>query len=56
VIPKEMDGRKKERLDKREKLDAGRVRKLDDRDRKRREKLQEMFYRSEDVERYLGGG
>jgi hypothetical protein len=39
-----------------EKLDAGKIRKMGDEDRKRRERLQEMFYRSEDVERYLGSG
>jgi hypothetical protein len=36
-----------------EKLDAGKVRKLDERDRKKRERLQELFYRSEDLDRYL---
>ena len=36
-------------------LDAGKVRKKDREDRKRREKLHERFYQSEDVEKYLGG-
>lgn len=39
-----------------EKLDAGKIRKLEGEDRKRRQRLQEMFYQSEDVERYLSGG
>jgi hypothetical protein len=37
-----------------EKLDAGKVRKLEEKDRKKRERLQELFYRSEDLGRYLG--
>jgi hypothetical protein len=37
-----------------EKLDAGKVRKLDERDRRKRERLQELFYRSEDLDKYLG--
>ena len=36
------------------KLDAGRVRKLVGIEKKRHEKLQRMFYGSEEVERYLG--
>ncbi|KAK4690364.1 hypothetical protein P7C71_g6408, partial [Lecanoromycetidae sp. Uapishka_2] len=36
-------------------LDAKQTRKTEMEDRKKRERLQEMFYRSEDVERYLGG-
>jgi hypothetical protein len=39
-----------------EKLDAGKVRKLEERDRRKREKLQDLFYRSEDLDRYLGSG
>ena len=35
-------------------LDAKGVRRKDDEDRKRGEKLQEMFYGNLDVERYLG--
>jgi hypothetical protein len=38
------------------KLDAGKVRKLQEKDKRKGEKLREMFYRSEDVERYLRGG
>jgi G-patch domain len=37
-----------------EKLDAGGVRKEVERDKRRGERLREMFYRNEDVERYLG--
>ena len=39
-----------------EKLDAGKVRKLEERDRRKKERLQELFYRSEDLDRYLGSG
>ena len=39
-----------------EMLDAGRVRKREIEERRKRERLQEVFYRSEDVERYLGTG
>ncbi len=39
---------------KEKKLNAKEVRRLEDEGRKRRERLQEMFYRSEDLERYLG--
>ena len=38
-----------------EMLDAGKVRKKDKEDKKRRDKLQEMFYQTEDIEKYLGG-
>lgn len=37
-------------------LDAKKVRKKNLEDRKKREKLQQMFYGNDDVERYLGGG
>lgn len=53
VLPKPGEIKKKQKL---EKLDAGKVRKLQERDKRKGEKLREMFYRSEDVERYLGGG
>ena len=53
VLPKEADRRKKEKV---EKLDAGKIRKLHEKDKKKAEKLREMFYRNDDVERYLGGG
>jgi hypothetical protein len=52
VLPKEADRRKKEKI---EKLDAGKVRKLHEKDKKKSERLREMFYRNDDVERYLGG-
>jgi hypothetical protein len=52
VLPKEADRRKKEKI---EKLDAGKVRKLHEKDKKKAERLREMFYRNDDVERYLGG-
>jgi hypothetical protein len=39
-----------------EKLDAGKVRKLEEKDRRRRQRLQEIFYRNDDVERYLSTG
>ncbi|KAM3067187.1 hypothetical protein ACMFMF_009689 [Clarireedia jacksonii] len=51
VLPKEGERRKKEKP---EKLDAGKVRKLYEKDKKRAEKLREMFYRNDDVDRYLG--
>jgi G-patch domain len=53
VLPREAERRKKEKV---EKLDAGKVRKLHEEDKKKAEKLREMFYRNDDVERYLGGG
>jgi hypothetical protein len=53
VLPKEADRRKEEKI---EKLDAGKVRKLHEKDKKKAERLREMFYRNDDVERYLGGG
>ena len=39
-----------------ERLDARQVRKKDMEDRRKRERLHEMFYRSDDVERFLGDG
>ncbi|KAG4437114.1 hypothetical protein IFR05_007412 [Cadophora sp. M221] len=53
VLPKEADRRKKEKV---QKLDAGKVRKQYEQDKKKAERLREMFYRNDDVERYLGGG
>ena len=38
------------------KLDAGKVRKSEERERKKGERLREMFYRNDDLEKYLGGG
>lgn len=52
VLPKEAERRKKEKP---KKLDAGKVRKLHEKDRRKAERLREMFYRNDDVERYLGG-
>jgi hypothetical protein len=42
--------------DKTEKLYAGKFRKLHEKDKKKAQRLREMFYRNDDVERYLGGG
>lgn len=39
-----------------ERLDAKQVRRKDMEDRRKRERLQEMFYRNDDVEKYLGDG
>ena len=39
-----------------EKLDAKKVRRMEAEGRRKGERLREMFYRGEDVERYLGGG
>ena len=48
--PKDMPEQKMERLD------AKKVRKKELEDRKKREKLQQIFYGNDDVEKYLGGG
>jgi hypothetical protein len=53
VLPGERERTKKEKPIK---LDAGEVRKLQEKDKKKAERLREMFYRNDDVERYLGGG
>jgi hypothetical protein len=53
VLPKEAERRRKEKPTK---LDAGKVRKLQEKDRKKAEKLREVFYGNDDIERYLGGG
>ncbi|KAM0180825.1 hypothetical protein ACHAPF_002118 [Botrytis cinerea] len=53
VMPKKGEIRKKEKP---QKLDAGKVRNLHEKDRRKGEKLREMFYRNDDVERYLRGG
>lgn len=52
VVPKGV-GKKTEKL---EKLDAGKVRKAHEKDKKNSERLREMFYMSDDLERYLHGG
>lgn len=44
------------REEKVEKLDAKKVRKREEEGRRKRERLQELFYRGEDLERYLGSG
>lgn len=53
VLPKSGEIKKKEKL---EKLDAGKVKKLHEKDKRKTERLREMFYRNEDVDRYLGTG
>lgn len=50
--PASMEKKKKDKV---QKLDAKQVRKGHMEARKKREKLQEMFYQDEDVLRYLGG-
>lgn len=42
--------------ERREKLDAKKVRKKELEDRRKREKLQQIFYGNDDLEKYLGGG
>lgn len=49
--PREMEKRVKV-----EKLDAGKVRKLHEEDKKKGETLRNLFYGNDDFERYLGGG
>ena len=50
-------GVRKALLEKRaEKLDAKKVRKKELEDRLKRETLQEIFYRNDNVQKYLGGG
>lgn len=51
-----MKGNKKTPDAKVEKLDAKRLRKKDVEDRRKWERLQDLFYRNEDVEKYLGCG
>jgi len=53
VLPKDIDKMKKKKI---KKLDAGKIRKMYEKDKKKGDRLREIFYRSEDVERYLGGG
>ncbi|KAH7411261.1 hypothetical protein BKA64DRAFT_663048 [Cadophora sp. MPI-SDFR-AT-0126] len=53
VLPKEGDRLKKEKP---LKLDARKVRKMYEQDKKKAQRLREMFYRNDDVERYLSGG
>lgn len=59
VVPKEVMRDAKTRAEwrkKDQKLDAKKVREMEERGRRERVGMQEMFYRSEDVERYLGKG
>ncbi|CAF9914038.1 hypothetical protein IMSHALPRED_001512 [Imshaugia aleurites] len=51
-----LKGTKKPPEAKLERLDAKQIRKKDMEDRRKRERLQEMLYRNDDVEKYLGGG
>lgn len=53
MLPEEGQIPRKKKL---EKLDAGKVRKMYEKDKRHGERLREMFYRNDDVERYLGGG
>ena len=53
VLPPERERPKTKKL---EKLDAGKVRKMYEKDKQNGKKLREMFYRNDDVERYLGMG
>lgn len=45
---------KQQHVDKPRLLDAGKIRKMDDADRSKHQKLQRLFYQSDDVSRYLG--
>lgn len=59
VVPKEVlrDARLKAEWKKKDqKLGAKKVREMEERDRRDRVKMQDIFYRSEEVERYLGKG
>jgi len=53
VLPKPGEIRKKEKP---KRLDAGKVKKLYEKDKRKTERLREMFYQNEDVDRYLGKG
>jgi hypothetical protein len=52
VVPERVEKRK----EKLERFDAGKVRKVYEKDKMRSERLREMFYMSDDVERHLRGG
>lgn len=59
VVPKEVLKDRKTKADwvkKDQKLDAKKVRKMEEQSRRDRIKMQEMFYRNDDVEKYLGTG
>lgn len=49
-------GNKKSKDAKVERMDAKQIRRKDMEDRRKRERLHEMFYSNDDVETYLGGG
>jgi hypothetical protein len=49
-------GTTERRVKKMQKVDAGRARKMYEKDRREGQRLRDLFYRNEDVERYLGGG
>ncbi|KAH8678677.1 hypothetical protein BGZ60DRAFT_468121 [Tricladium varicosporioides] len=51
VLPKEADRRKKQKP---ERLDAGKIKKLNEKDKQRTQRLRDIFYQNEDVDRYLG--
>lgn len=51
--PKNLEARRKDKV---QKLDAGQARKKAAEDKKRRDRLQQHFYGSSDIEKYLGGG
>jgi hypothetical protein len=52
VVPKDVPKRK----EKPELLDAGKVRKMAQQDKKRAERLRQQFYGNPDLEKYLGPG
>lgn len=52
VVPKDVPKKK----EKPQKLDAGKVRKMAQRDKKRAEQLRQQFYGNPDLEKYLGPG
>lgn len=51
--PKNLEERRKDKV---QKLDAGQARKKAAEEKKRRDRLQQHFYGSSDIEKYLGGG
>jgi hypothetical protein len=53
VLPKEAERRRKEKP---KGLDAGKIKKLDEKDKKKSARLRQMFYQNDDIDRYLGGG
>ncbi|TDZ14730.1 hypothetical protein Cob_v012378 [Colletotrichum orbiculare MAFF 240422] len=55
-VPKEVIGGKIEKKAKPQKMDAKQCRKQAEEDKRKAERLRELFYGSEDVDRYLGRG